>query len=399
MHAAVTKRAKRTGLRHFDDWLTAHRGRAIQSATTRDIANYLAEWDEAGKSVASQRNRFHVLRGYFRWLELEGEIARSPMTGMQPRQEVRKLPQSVSVDELRLMLDNTVSDQGWLIIAVLAVNSLRVSELLGCDVSNVERRNGFTHLRFDSNLGQQRPPLIVLAPEVEVVLSRYLKGRRSGPLILNVNGGRLNRSSAASMVRLTAQRAGIPYTVTPQMLSYTLQATALENGFSLTSVLRAMGVPQPRHSMRWMTADRPLSQDNASLRLARMVFHPTESTQNALSNVESLLSDASTPDAFALMAAGAVLERHLRLLCMESGVQAPEPQDLGSINRWAGELQRLRVLETADRHLVDSIGNRRNWAAHGFFERLEVGMAEQTYRSVLDIVTRYPLRDAAATVR
>jgi hypothetical protein len=163
------------------------------------------------------------------------------------------------------------------------------------------------------------------------LVRRQLNGRHHGPLFLgNASGARLSRQGASTIVRRTAERARLPYPVSGQMLAYSLPAIALQRGFSYRGVVRAIGIPDRRHSERWLGAAMDPTEDNAAIRLARLVIDPPDTSGSLLAHIEALTNESDLPDAFGVMAAGAVVERHLRLLGSEHGIRAKEDAAKGS---------------------------------------------------------------------
>jgi hypothetical protein len=220
--------------------------------------------------------------------------------------------------------------------------------------------------------------------------------RRTGPLFTDRKGQKaIDRSSVSEIVERAARNAGIQEKVLPRHLLYTLPTVALDHGFSYVSVMRATGVIQTRHSSRWLyTGDRS-DEENASLRLARMVFHPPDSAENWLVHTEALLRETDVPEQVTVMTAGAVIERHLRLLAVEHGIPPQSDSSKGGISYYVGELQRRKVMRVPDAREFRALGDLRNDAAHGWFERVPPGSGIRALRDARELIARYPLTNRA----
>ena len=90
-------------------------------------------------------------------------------------------------------------------------------------------------------------------------------------------------------------------------------------------------------------------------------------------HAEALVLESDFPEPFAVMATGAIVERHLRLLGTAHGIPVNEDSSKGSINYYLGELQRRRVVSVGDARQLQALGDSRNDAAHGWFERIDPG--------------------------
>ena len=399
-YSNTTKVTYRGLLARFGDWCAAE-GVEPTTATRTDILSFLEMLRSSGLKHATVGLSFRACKGYFHWLEELGTIPQSPMRGLKHSDPPRSGAKTVPLDDLRKMLSVTTEPKSWAIIAILAFNGLVSEEIRECNVSDLEVRDGTTILHISPRRKRQsgadggnRPLFVVLVPEVAQAVNDQLEGRRTGPLFLNRAGKRMTRSFVSNLIRTATRRAQLDYEVTPQMLTYMLPIVAMQEGFSLVSVTRAMGFLQPRQFYRWTgILGSPLEQ-NASVRLARLVLDPPDSLDNVLLHAEAVLLETDIPEAFAVMGAGAILERHLRDLCEENGVEVPsQDKNSGSLNRYADELRRIQKLSLADKKLVDHLANLRNDAAHGWFERLPSGSGLTMLRAVRELCARHPLQE------
>jgi site-specific recombinase XerD len=388
--SASTRNVYRVHLRDYRAWCDAH-SLEMEKVRPADVTVYLEHLRGLGTRESTVTNKFYALKGYYAWLESVQAIQRSPMTHLRARRVEHGPPTSVSIDDLRRLLAVANNDRNWALIAILALNSLRVSELLSCNVRNIEVTDGLTRLRFEPHAPNTRLPYTTLAPRVAEALLRQLEGRKTGPLFLDGKEGRMSRRTAAWVLAAASKRAGLAYRVTPQMLAYTLPVTAIEQGFSYVSVLRAIGVIQPRHSRRWLHHAESLSGQSASSRLTRLVLDPPDDTHSLLQHAEAMLNETEMPDAFAVMGAAAILERHLRLLNIAHDIPVPGDDREGSIYGYATKLRAQKCLSNADMHLIESIAALRNKASHGRFESVPDGVGATTLRTIRELVERHPL--------
>lgn len=387
--ATTTRELYGYHLREYGAWCMANDVKVLE-ATASDVVRYLDGLRDAESTVS---NKFYALKGYYNWLVSLRHIAESPMQILRTKRLTSGPPDSLSIEELRALLAAAGGDRNWSLIALISLNSLRVTELVECNVSDLERSHGVTTLRFKPQSKSNRPSFTVLAPEVAEVVARQLEGRRTGPLLLDSQGDRMSRRAASWLIAEAGKRAGISYKVTPRTLAYTLPTVALEKGFSFVGLIRAIGVPQPRHGSRWSEKITALPEQHAAVRLSRLVLQPPESSWNWLLHAEAVLNETDLPDAFAVMTAGAVLEQHLRLLCLENNIPVRDKSNKGSLNIYVEALRRENVIRLADKRIFENVGDLRNDAAHGWFEKIPPGEGVSTIRAVRELIAKYPLQN------
>jgi integrase/recombinase XerD len=388
---AKSAASRRHNLRKFFEWLDAQEIHvlAVEAADVIRFIDTMRQTYAESTCMTMQRS----VRAYYRWLEQKGTISANPVAHIKEVSIPRRPPKYVPPEDVKRMLDASTSDRNWAFLSIIAFNSLRLSELLGCNVADFQYEEGRAILHFRPNAeSRSRRNYVVLADSSAEVLTRYIANRKSGPLFLTREGKRLERGGASGSVFVqTAERAGLGYKVTPDMVTNCLPVTALQRGFSYRGIVRAIGIPDRRHSNRWLNTAQGTEADNASLRLARLVLTPPDNTANILQHVESLLLESDLPQGFAVVAACAAFEAHLYELCLAHELEVPEERKDGKISKYVHNLYRAKILTLAELKQTESISVARNHAAHGAFDLLEPEAGRRILRSVRELVSTHPL--------
>jgi integrase len=102
------------------------------------------------------------------------------------------------------------------LIALLALNGLRISEALGADIADLDIERGHLTLRIVRKGGKH--VTIPLAPRTARVLNLYVGERTVGPVFVSATGGRMDRSAADRVIKRLARRAGITKRISPHSL-------------------------------------------------------------------------------------------------------------------------------------------------------------------------------------
>ena len=203
------------------------------------------------KSVARKLSALRVLFGY---LANQGDIPSDPTTTLSTARTVRRLPAFLDVEEAdELMSAPTVTTpaglRGRAMLEVLYAAGLRVSELTGLDVADLDLARH--QARVTGKGSKQRIVMMgrhaIAAIEVYLHNGRpHLQARRdNGALFLNRDGGRLTTRSVQKIVKTYALEAGIEASVHPHTLRHSFATHLLDGGADLRVVQELLGHSTP----------------------------------------------------------------------------------------------------------------------------------------------------------
>jgi integrase/recombinase XerD len=135
------------------------------------------------------------------------------------------------------------------LIALLALNGLRISEALGADVTDLDVERGHRTLRIVRK--GRNHVTIPLAPRTARAPDLYVGERTLGPIFVAVDRHRMNRAAADRTVKRLARRAGITKRISPHSLRDSFITAALDAGVPLRDVQEAASHADPRTTMRY----------------------------------------------------------------------------------------------------------------------------------------------------
>ena len=133
-----------------------------------------------------------------------------------------------------------------------------VSEATGADIEHLGLERGHRTLVITRKGG--KVVTIPLAPRTARAIDLAIGERTSGPLFRAADGKRLDRHSAARIVRRVTRRAGISKQVSPHTLRHAFITTALDAGVPLRDVQEAASHADPRTTMRYDRARTSLDR-------------------------------------------------------------------------------------------------------------------------------------------
>jgi integrase len=155
------------------------------------------------------------------------------------------------------------------LIALLALNGLRISEALGADIGDLDMDRGHRTLRIVRKGGKH--VTIPLAPRTTRALDLYVGERTVGPIFVTADGRRMDRSAADRTVKRLARRAGIGKRISPHSLRHSFITAALDAGVALRDVQEAASHAEPRTTIRASipSRHRPMRYDRGRQSLDR----------------------------------------------------------------------------------------------------------------------------------
>jgi integrase/recombinase XerC len=264
-----TLKSYATDLRQFEEFLTAE-GVAVSALTVRHIRAFLVVLHARGLDPASVGRKLAAVRSWLRFLVRRGVLARNVAREVRGPRLPKKLVSFLPVDEAHeLMKCGGVRDaptslafggvrdsppkppidrthgapsnpaRDTAILELLYASGLRVSELTGLDLDDVD-----TSERTVRVLGKGRKERVVpFGSKAARALGAWLaiRGDRRGPLFFAARGGRMNPRAVYGLVRGSARRAGITRKVSPHTLRHSFATHLLDGGADLRVIQELLG--------------------------------------------------------------------------------------------------------------------------------------------------------------
>jgi integrase/recombinase XerD len=247
--APLTLAAYARDLQDFWEFVEG-RGRSHWGAVDlADLQDYFAAQEARGLSARSRARRLSALRQFFRFLQREEMVSANPAELLDSPRLPRRLPQVLGEAEVAALLaapdpgtPTGLRDQA--LLEVLYATGLRVSELVGLTIKQLDLRRGV--VRPLGKGGKERVvPMVAIAVEkVQVYLEqsrpRLLKGRESPYVFINHRGGRLSRQGFWKLLKQYALKAGVK-TLSPHTLRHSFATHLLSRGANLRVLQMLLG--------------------------------------------------------------------------------------------------------------------------------------------------------------
>jgi site-specific recombinase XerD len=254
-YGPATRRAYETDLRDYYGFCWA-RGVEPLSSTRADVDRYLRSLvGERNLSGATAARRLSALSACFRYAADEEVITRNPARRAR-RPKVAEAPPRIVLSRADVVLligaGREHSPRAAALVTLLALTGLRAGEALGSDVTDLGEQGPHPILTVRRKGGARQA--IPLAPPVVRALGGYLADRGDGPLFLSRTGRRLDRTSAAALLRRVASTVFTPARakrVHMHALRHAAITLALDAGGTLRDVQDLAGHASPAQTRRY----------------------------------------------------------------------------------------------------------------------------------------------------
>lgn len=241
------------------------------------LHEFLASLRDLDIGARSQARIISGIRGFYRYLVLEGRIEINPAELLDPPRLTMHLPEVLSVEEIDSMIraiprEKDEATRNEAIIEMLYGSGLRVSELVTMRLSHLNLDEGFLLVE-----GKGRKERIVpVSPRAVSLIREWLEDRArlniapeaSDLVFLNRRGRGLTRVMIFYIVKDLAERAGIERSISPHTLRHSFATHLLEGGANLRSIQELLG-----HE-NLTTTELYVHLDRSHLRATLEQFHP-----------------------------------------------------------------------------------------------------------------------------
>ncbi|MBV9124414.1 MAG: tyrosine recombinase XerC [Planctomycetes bacterium] len=252
--SALTVKSYREDLHQaLEFFRTRAPGQKLEMAqfNTRLFRAYLAWLHEQGYAKTTIARRVSAVRSWCRFLCRQGVLASNPTDNLRGPRQDKKLPHFLSEAELTRLLTTPPADtpmglRDRAILETLYSAGLRVSELTGLDLEDVDLDSGLVTVRGKG----KRERLALLGPPSLEALKTWLAQRREilqkrprppKAVFLNKNGSRLTSRSVGRLLAKYLALAGLDPRASPHTLRHSFATHLLDRGADIRSVQELLG--------------------------------------------------------------------------------------------------------------------------------------------------------------
>jgi integrase/recombinase XerD len=235
----------RRDLTKLEAWAIANKQSTLE-LTRPDLRKWIASLSRDGLAPSSVARAVSAVRGFYKFLMLDGHIKTHPAEDLDTPQRFNYLPNFLTEDEISKLFatPNIATSDGIrdrAILEVMYASGLRVSEMVNLKQADVDLLAGLLTCHGKGSK-ERRVPLgksaIHWLQQYFSVKASY--GKSSYPQVFLHRGKPLTRQLAWSIIKQHAEKAGIEK-VSPHTLRHSFATHLLQHGADSRSVQALLG--------------------------------------------------------------------------------------------------------------------------------------------------------------
>ena len=202
------------------------------------------ELRNAGTSGKSLKRYLSSIRVFFTFLMERDELEINPALSIKTPKIERDLPKTIDFDDLKKMMTIKSSKykelRSVLMIELLYSCALRVSELVGINLEDIDMNEGFVKVMGKGGKARFSP----MGQTTIEVLKRYVKQRpncNTDALFINQKSLRISTRTVQNIVKNRALEVGVSINVHPHMLRHAAATHFLQSSHDLRTVQEFLG--------------------------------------------------------------------------------------------------------------------------------------------------------------
>jgi integrase/recombinase XerD len=239
--------AYRSDLYKFSIWLQTQKIEILNADANHVLAYLALAENTTARTVA---RRLSSLRRLYEYLLREAQIKQNPVSNIDAPRLGRSLPKTLTEDEVEALLDapdteDVLGIRDKCMLEVLYATGLRVSELVGLTVQQLNLRQGIVRVIGKGN----KERLVPLGEEASVWLQQYISFSRneilnntmSDALFPSKRGKAMTRQTFWYMIKRYSVIAGINKSLSPHVLRHAFATHLINHGADLRVVQMLLG--------------------------------------------------------------------------------------------------------------------------------------------------------------
>lgn len=208
------------------------------------LRKYLAQLRSKQYRSRTLARKLSSMRSFFRFLHRENHIDDNPAVLLMSPKLEKTLPKFLTESEITRLIEapspkTSAGRRDRAIMETLYSTGIRVSELVGLDIDNVDLIGNIAKVAGKG----KKERLVPVGDKALDAIRDYIKRRKhqSRALFLNKNGTRLSDRSVRTIINKHIKAISLAQNVSPHVLRHTFATHLLNRGADLRSVQELLG--------------------------------------------------------------------------------------------------------------------------------------------------------------
>ena len=218
------------------------------NATTEDIRLSLAKLHASGLSGKSLSRILSAWRSYFMYLIKSNQIKNDPTSGIKAPKSAKKLPQTLSIDQIFKLLEiddiNFYGLRDKAILEIFYSSGLRLSELTHIKINDIDLHDQTLKVLGKGN----KYRILPLGSKAKEAINLWINKRNAikkidqqDYLFVNLKGNKLTDRAIQYRLKYWAKKNKIPENIHPNLLRHSFASHLLQSSQDLRAVQELLG--------------------------------------------------------------------------------------------------------------------------------------------------------------
>ena len=244
-----TVQSYRRDLMQMITYLEEKEIREAAKVTKTSLHGYILHMEEQGKAATTISRMMAAMKAFFNYECMQACIRRNPAESLHAPKVEKKAPVVLSVDQVSALLaqpsgqtPKEIRDKAML--ALLYATGIRVSELIGIQMGDINMNIGFLVCRDgerERTIPFGRSAKAALEEYLEHARNELLRGKGSDYFFVNCTGGAMSRQGFWKIIKYYGEKAGIEEDITPHTLRHSFAAHLIARGADMRAVQTILG--------------------------------------------------------------------------------------------------------------------------------------------------------------
>ena len=223
--------------------------REAAKVTKTSLHGYILHMEEQGKAATTISRMMAAMKAFFNYECMQACIRRNPAESLHAPKVEKKAPVVLRVDQVSALLaqpsgqtPKEIRDKAML--ALLYATGIRVSELIGIQMEDINMNIGFLVCRDgerERTIPFGRSAKAALEEYLEHARNDLLRGKGSDYFFVNCTGGAMSRQGFWKIIKYYGEKAGIEEDITPHTLRHSFAAHLIARGADMRAVQTILG--------------------------------------------------------------------------------------------------------------------------------------------------------------
>ncbi|MCX5718573.1 MAG: tyrosine recombinase XerC [Nitrospirae bacterium] len=241
--SAHTLRSYRKDLDKFSQYVKAH----PEDIDIIDVRGFIAEQIKSGLKKSTVGRRLASIRSFFKFLNREGYLKTNPAKFVSNPKVSKLLPRFLSIDDIFSLIEKPegiglIPARDRAILELLYSSGLRVSELSGLNIDDINIKEGLVKVR---GKGKKERIVPVGSKAIDAlksyIVEKILLKSKNKALVLNRTGTRLSDRGVRRIVVKYARMVGVAGQIGPHTMRHTFASHLLQAGADLRVIQELLG--------------------------------------------------------------------------------------------------------------------------------------------------------------